>query len=203
MIRRNAADNEAAILVEKASQLGNEYVWQQPEENLAELEMIQSLVHEAHQVYSSARIVGWKNSELTALKARLASIRVPLAEASLNAFDQAITKSMAFRQYKTEVETLPVANNDVAKQALYKHLDAFNKDLKDCCVNRILLINRFLTADRDKFYGTMKLGQNTMYYMGLLIRGDITSDVLREKVSNERRKLQTSGNIAAQHNDRQ
>ncbi len=194
MIRRDMANAEAARLVTKAQALATHDVLHQPSQHLDDLIMIQDLLAAARKTYTDAKILKWHNSELAALQSKLTSLNEPLARRSLDAFEMALVKSKKFKQKKSDVETLPVYDNSLAKKALFTHLETFNADLKACCINKIKFINRFLITEKQKYYEVIKLGRNTSYFMGMYIRDEISESTLRKMIDEHRRALEKFGN---------
>lgn len=197
MIRRDTAKTKSQVLVDKAELLTTESTFTHPSEHLDELIMIQNLLRESRQVYRDARIKDWRNPALTKLASRLKSVNNQLALESLRAVDVAIDKSIAFKQKKTDVESLPVPDNSVAKRALYTHLEKFNTELETCCLDKIMLINRFLRTEQEKYYDVIKLGHNTLYNMGLIIRDEINEDKLRKEIDEARRVIEKYDSLTA------
>ena len=147
-------------------------------------------------MYVRAKITDWEHPELTELESDILALNKPLAEKSLDAFELAMEKSLQVKNKKSEVETLPVSDNEVAKQALYTYLEQYNKDLNACCLETIHFINRFLYSEKEKYYSVIKLGHNTGFYMGKLIRGEIKEAELREMLDSERDLV---ANLPASH----
>ena len=197
MIRRDTADAQSQALIDKAMQLTSQSTFKNPSAHLDDLVIIQNLLRESRQLYRQAKITDWDNPELTALESQLQSLNKPLALESLNAVSTAIDKSIAFKQKKADVESLPVYDNSVAKRALYTHLEKLNSDLESCCLDKILLINRFLRTEQNKYYDVIKLGHNTLYNMGLLIRGEISEDELRSKIARQRGIIEKYDSLTA------
>ncbi len=197
MIRRDNATSESAALVTKAQELVTPTTFSTPQNHLDELVMIQGLLRDAKEVYREAKITNWNDPELTSLEAQIISINRPLALSSLEAFDTAISKSVKFKKKKQSVESLPVYDNTLAKQALFTHLKEFNSDLESCCLDKILLINRFLRTEAEKYYSTIKLGHNTLHYMGKLIRDEVSEAELRQRVSAEESKIKSMEPLTA------
>ncbi|GGW88599.1 hypothetical protein [Alteromonas halophila] len=197
MVRRDAADTEYQALIDKAQALTSPTTFSEPVRHLSELIIIQNLVAESKAVYKDARILHWDDSDVEALESRLQSINQPLALASLDAFSTALDMSLTFKKKKTDVESLPVSDNTLAKQALLTHLKTFNAELDACCVEKITLINRFLSSEKEKYFDVIKLGHNTLHYMGMLIRGEITEQALRNKIASQRHTITELASLSA------
>lgn len=191
MLRRQAADEAHSEAILKASALLTPSVKANPASHLDEITMTYRHIHDAKTVYRQAKITSWDKSKFRQLQNDLKNLNKPLALESLSLIDQMITRSIAFKRKKKGVETLPVTDNSVAKQALYNQLAIFNREITSCCTENINYINQLLSSEKNLYYDVMKFGHNATYHMGRLIRDEVTEQSLREEVTSLRSKVRS------------
>lgn len=197
-IRRNQADHRVQVLFDKAQPLLQQPVFDKPVAYLDELIILQKLVKQADTVYREARISHVTHPEFEQVAQQLKQSNVPLAKASLDAFEQAIDIALAFKQKKAAVESLPIYDNTLAKRALLEELKVLNQELEDCCTDQIHSINQLLQHNAHEFNEVIRLGHSTLDYMGMLIREDIDVKTLQQKISEQRQYLALLNNEKAE-----
>ena len=200
MLRRNAAESDVQIFVDKAENMITPHLLAEPYQYLDELVLIHRTLSNAKLVYKKAKIVSWENEKLVGLEEKMQMLNKPMALNSLDTFEYAIELSLNLKQKKLNVEALPQYDKALAKKALFQEVETFNKKLKLCCIERINLINQFLLSEKDKYASIIKLTHNTLHYMGKLIRGEISEARLRDK-ANQHRILVGSSTKLVQQSD--
>ncbi|MEW9796908.1 hypothetical protein [Alteromonas sp. CYL-A6] len=189
MVRRDNAIAEASALLEKATTMTTPSVLSAPAEHLDDLIVIQDLLMASRDVFIDARIQNWDTTRQEQLEATLRRLNPALASASLDAYEKAIEKSLAFKLKKEKVESLPVYDTRIARQALYDELNQFNSELTLCCVHPIRFMQRFLASEPDKYQAYMLLTRAVLDDMGRLIRNEISARDLHDQVRGLRRAL--------------
>lgn len=191
MIRRDNAEYDASQLIQKANTLLTEDVKASPVEHLDELELINACLADVEKVYRDAKIIDWDRSDVDKIAQQLERLNHSLASESFVLVEQAIAMSLELKKKKQAVETLPVTNNQFAASALKASVPEFNRQLKECCVDKLKRINRFLNNQEPKYRDLIKLNHNLSYHMGRLIRDELSHAELIVTIESVKQQIDT------------
>jgi len=148
MLFREAAISSAQQPLKTAQALLTQQIKSHPLENLDTLLIIKNALKEGSKVYEKNNIVGYNDSTQLALETYFVDLEPVLVDQAKTLLEEVIDKTVLLRKQIEEAKTVPYSarNTDTSKMVEFLG-DAYNKDIRQCCLHSLSQIDQLLASN--------------------------------------------------------